>query len=173
MVVVVYVMMNARRFWPTPNITSSTSPNCSTQPSFVGEVGMEREGENGLAVWFSLEDNGNNDTCTSGFVDIRIVGGIEDLETGQILYPSLTPIYSTSWQLRPTDFATWKFTNSLTGASSAKLIWHSRRIPYEDLRLAPGMAPGYVAGQAEVVVRPDDGGPQLTGKSHEPLYFYK
>ncbi len=172
--VVVSVIVNVRLFWLTHSRPGNPSSNCISQPSFVGEVGIEREGDDGLAVWFSVEDSGNNDTCTNGVVDIRIFGGIEN--DGDVIYPSpISPIYNTARELRPTDFATWKVTNSITGASSEKLIWHSRRISYEDLHLARNMVlpRGYTVGQAEVVVHPTDDGPPLTGRSHEPFYFYK
>ena len=45
-----------------PKIVSS----CIEKPSFVKEVEMDHQGADGLDVWFTLADEGNNETCADG-----------------------------------------------------------------------------------------------------------
>jgi hypothetical protein len=145
---------------------TSDTIDCSSPPSFVKEVEMGHQGEDGLDVWFTLADEGNNETCADGTVTITISELVsEDPEYG---VPLLTTEHLA---VKSSDFAKWSFTNKLTGAVSEKLMWDSGRIPYSNFSRQPfpGMDFGEM-GQTEVVFTTTSGS-ILRGKSDGTFDF--
>jgi hypothetical protein len=115
---------------PSPSGPASLASEPSCNPaSYVKEVRVEPEGEDGLAVYVRLFDAGNNDTCAEGTVTINLYGyNGNDSENASL-------IYSLDFHnVRADNFSQWEVTNSLTGSTTHKLAWKSPRVVYSEIQ---------------------------------------
>lgn len=127
-------------------------------PTYVKEVDIDRQGEDGLDVWFTLADADSNETCADGSVTLTISEVITEEPTYAM------PLYSETRTVSVADFAKWNFTNKLTGAGSDKLLWDSGRILVSKFSRTPFPTDIGERGQVEVEFKTADG-QVMRGKS--------
>jgi hypothetical protein len=104
-----------------PDSASSPAP-----VAYLKEVRIQREGEDGLAVYFQAVDADNNDTTANGMLTLNIFAFKYEPESAEQVYSHRFPVSAD-------DFSEYTMRN-VFGALPDALLWRSPRIPYSDIK---------------------------------------